>query len=142
MNEIKLIRNKGTGGDIALQLPQRMSGGELQKWVYANSERIKKAKKEMKKRDLDEYVLETIPDRSYTPKLGEFAPDEVILFEKRIAIVRKHGDDTIVMTEEPKHDHEWNSGFVEYLIDRYEYTYIAGNLIIHINHKKDENSKA
>ena len=137
MNEVKLVWNKGTGSDIALEVPTKMSGGALQTWVYANSERIKKAKEEMRDRGLDEYVLEVMPDRSYTPKIGEHAPEEVKFFEKRISLEFGAGHTHIMFTDSIDDDHEWNSGFVEYLIDRYEYAYMGGNVIVHLNKPKD-----
>lgn len=136
MNAIKLVWNKGTGADIALVIPTKMGGDSLQKWIYANRKLIRDGKKRMRKEQLDDLVLYTMPDISYTPKLGEFSPPEVTLFEKRIDLEVQAGNKLIYFHDGPDHNHEWNSGFVEYLIDRYEYGTVAGNVFVHLNKPK------
>jgi hypothetical protein len=137
MNKIKLVWNKGSGGHIALEIPTQMGGGALQEWVYKNAGKIREGKKIMAERELDEYVLHEFPEIRYTPIAEVYPEDELRIFEKRIEVARSVGDSTIIITDDPKFDHDWNSGFVEYLIDRYEYTQMGGYLTIHLNHKRD-----
>jgi hypothetical protein len=143
-NVLRVVYNPTEGGQkAAVYLPDAMATDEWQKWmaVERNRRTLRKAKKELLNSDDDEVIVEVFPVKvpaAYKRTKAKFIPDVEKNFLNKLRGLRsKHVDLIMFKNDDPA----WDSGFVEYLIDRYHYRCDdAFTVVVFLDQRREEDS--
>jgi len=128
-------------GQPTLYLPEGFSGKEYNEWLVENSNMVLRKKAEMMAKGIEEMIIASFEYKDPRQKTARFQKWQVEEFKAKI---EKHKNARLAEGNEPKillieeEDEEWQTGFVEYMVDTYKYMVMpAFSMIFFLNHPKN-----